>query len=96
MRPDQVSPRCVWRTRRGGRDEYGSANGLYGTGGESLPVPGAAGVNWNVFHADKTATGGWAGRSIYAQPVPWNTDGTPNFTTPAGAVRYNEVAETRC
>jgi GH43 family beta-xylosidase len=75
---------------------FSSANGLYGTGGESLPVPGAAGVNWNIFHADKTATGGWAGRSIYAQPVPWNADGTPNFGTPAGAVSYNEAAETRC
>jgi hypothetical protein len=41
-------------------------------------------------------TGGWAERSIYAQPVPWNADGTPNFGTPAGAVGYNEAAETSC
>lgn len=81
-------------TKRG--PVFSSANGLYGTGGESIPVPGAAGVNWNVFHADTDPNGGWAGRSIFAQPVPWNSDGTPNFGTPAGAVSYNEQAQTRC
>ncbi len=81
-------------TKRG--PVFSSANGLYGPGGESLPVPGASGINWNIFHADTSPNGGWSGRSIFAQPVPWNSDGTPDFGTPAGAVSYDEQAETRC
>ncbi|GAA4686093.1 family 43 glycosylhydrolase [Frondihabitans cladoniiphilus] len=75
---------------------FSSGGGVYGPGGESIPVPGANGVNWNVYHAKTTTTQGWDDRKIYAQPVPWNADGTPNFGTPTGNAGYNEASEQRC
>lgn len=75
---------------------FSSGGGVYGVGGESLPVPGANGVNWNVYHAKTSTADGWDDRRIYAQPVPWNSDGTPNFGTPTGAASYNEASEARC
>ncbi|WP_169795880.1 family 43 glycosylhydrolase [Curtobacterium ammoniigenes] len=81
-------------TKRG--PVFSSGGGVYGPGGESIPVPGAAGVNWNIYHAKTSTANGWNDREIFAQPVPWNTDGTPNFGTPTGSAGYNEGSEQRC
>jgi len=81
-------------TKRG--PVFSSGGGVYGPGGESIPVPGAAGINWNIYHAKTSTTNGWNDRNIYAQPVPWNADGTPNFGTPTGTTPYNEASEQRC
>ncbi len=75
---------------------FSSAAGVYGPGGESLPVPGAAGVNWIVYHAKTTTASGWSDRDIFAKPAPWNADGTPNFGAPTGYQSYNETAEVAC
>jgi GH43 family beta-xylosidase len=56
-----------------------SANGLYGPGGESLPVRGPGGRLWTLFHAKTTKADGWDDRKIFAQPVSWASDGTPRF-----------------
>lgn len=81
-------------TKRG--PVFSSGGGVYGPGGESIPVPGAAGVNWNIYHAKTSTANGWNDREIFAQPVPWNSDGTPNFGTATGYAGYNEGSEQRC
>jgi GH43 family beta-xylosidase len=75
---------------------FSSANGVYGPGGESLPVPGANGTNWNVYHAKTSTASGWNDRAIFAEPASWNSDGTPNFGVPAGYRSYDEAAELPC
>ncbi|MFF9647258.1 glycoside hydrolase family 43 protein [Kitasatospora aureofaciens] len=75
---------------------FTSANGVYGPGGESLPVPGENGTTWNVYHAKTTNKDGWDDRKIFAQPMTWNTDGTPNFGAPQGPQRYNEATGKAC
>lgn len=75
---------------------FSSADGVYGPGGESLPVPGAAGVNWIVYHAKTTTADGWSDRSIFAQPAGWNSDGTPDFGSPTGYQSYDEASESPC
>lgn len=81
-------------TKRG--PVFSSGGGVYGPGGESIPVPGAAGVNWNIYHAKTSTANGWNDREIFAQPVPWNSDGTPNFGAATGYAGYNEGSEQRC
>jgi GH43 family beta-xylosidase len=81
-------------TKRG--PVFSSANGVYGTAGESLPVPGANGTNWVVYHAKTTTAGGWNDRAIFAQPAGWNADGTPAFGIPSGYRSYDEAAELPC
>lgn len=81
-------------TKRG--PVFSSANGVYGPGGESIPVPGAAGTYWNVYHAKTTTTNGWSDRMIFAQPVSWNADGTPDFGQPSGYAGYDESTEQLC
>lgn len=82
-------------TKRG--PVFSSANGVYGPGGESLPVPGKYGGGWFIYHGNPSSTGGWNGRQLYAQPQTWNADGTPNFgSAPAGAVSFDENTGQRC
>ncbi|MET4052594.1 GH43 family beta-xylosidase [Frigoribacterium sp. PvP054] len=81
-------------TKRG--PVFSSGGGVYGPGGESIPVPGKNGVNWNVYHAKTTTADGWDDRKIFAQPVPWAADGTPAFGTPTGFAGYNEALQQRC
>ena len=81
-------------TKRG--PVFSSGGGVYGPGGESIPVPGANGVNWNVYHAKTTTADGWDDRKIFAQPVPWAADGTPAFGTATGFAGYNEALQQRC
>lgn len=81
-------------TKRG--PVFKSANGVYGPGGESIPVPGSNGVTWNIYHGDTSSGAGWNGRKIFAQPMSWNTDNTPNFGAPTGLSSYDESTGTRC
>ena len=81
-------------TKRG--PVFTSANGVYGPGGESIPVPGPNGVTWNIYHGDTTPGAGWNGRKIFAQPITWNSDGTPNFGAPTGLSSYDESSGARC
>lgn len=75
---------------------FSSAAAVYGPGGESIPVPGKAGVNWIVYHAKTGSADGWSDRAIFAQPAGWNADGTPNFGAPTGYRSYDEAAEQPC
>ncbi len=75
---------------------FSSANGVYGTAGESIPVPGPNGHTWNIYHADSQSGGGWNGRHIYAEPMTWAADGTPNFGVPTGARTYDENTAAPC
>jgi GH43 family beta-xylosidase len=81
-------------TKRG--PVFSSASGVYGTAGESLPVPGANGTNWNVYHAKTSTADGWNDRAIFAQPAGWASDGTPAFGTPTGYRTYDEATELPC
>ncbi|MEP6695583.1 MAG: glycoside hydrolase family 43 protein [Pseudonocardiales bacterium] len=75
---------------------FSSANGVYGTAGESIPVPGPNGQTWNIYHADSQSGAGWNGRHIYAQPMHWSPDGTPDFGVPSGARTYDENTGALC
>lgn len=76
---------------------FSSANGVYGPGGESLPVPGTYGGGWFIYHASTSSSGGWNTRAIFAQPQTWNPDGTPNFgSAPAGFASFDENTGQRC
>ncbi|MFC4427154.1 family 43 glycosylhydrolase [Deinococcus navajonensis] len=38
--------------------------------------------DWQLFHANEIAGSSWGGRSVRAQKVSWNPDGTPRFGRP--------------
>ncbi len=80
---------------------FSSANGVYGPGGASLPVPHMNGSsytgNWLVYHAKTTTANGWNDRKIFAQPQTWNADGTPNLGgSPQGYRNYDEYTGQPC
>lgn len=76
---------------------FSSANGVYGPGGASIPVPGTYGGGWFIYHANTSSSGGWNTRAIFAQPQTWNADGTPNFSSaPAGYASFDENTGQRC
>jgi len=82
-------------TKRG--PVFSSGGGVYGPGGDSLPVPGTYGGNWFVYHAKTSTTNGWGDRKIFAQPQTWNADGTPNFGSgPRGYTSFNESTGQAC
>ena len=74
---------------------FSSANGVFGPGHVSLPVPSAFGY-WTVYHAKTTSANGWDDRKIFAQPQTWNSDGTPNFGSPQGNASFDESTGSRC
>lgn len=74
---------------------FSSANGVYGVGGESLPVPAPFGY-WMIYHAKTSTANGWNDRDIFAQPHTWNSDGTPNFGAPQGYASFDESTGARC
>ncbi|GAB6032310.1 hypothetical protein CHUAL_010948 [Chamberlinius hualienensis] len=57
---------------------------VYGTGHNSFTTSPDLTQVWNVYHADVQSGGGWANRSIRAQQVNWDADGSPIFGTPVG------------
>ena len=60
-----------------------SSDVAFGPGHASFPYD-RGGVPYVVYHADATADGGWAGRTIRAQSYGWNKDSSPAFPRPAG------------
>ncbi|PPK93142.1 GH43 family beta-xylosidase [Kineococcus xinjiangensis] len=59
------------------------ANSVYGPGHNQFFTSPDGTETWNVYHANDAATDGCDnGRSLRAQRVTWNSDGTPNFGVP--------------
>lgn len=76
---------------------FASANGVYGPGGASIPVPGNFGGGWFIYHANTSSAGGWGSRAIFTQPQTWNGNGTPNFgSAPAGYQSFDENSGQAC
>ena len=60
------------------------ANGVYGPGHNGFFQSPDGSENWIVYHAVSTSAGNCGGeRSARIQPFTFNSDGTPNFGTPA-------------
>jgi len=78
---------------------FSSANGVYGPGHLSLPVPHMNGSLytglWMVYHAKTTSADGWNDRDIFAQPHSWNADGTPNFGSPQATRTTTKIPQRR-
>lgn len=61
-----------------------SANGNYGPGSNGFFTSPDGTEIWNVFHADANSAGACDGtRYTMAEKMLWNSDGTPQFTSPA-------------
>jgi GH43 family beta-xylosidase len=60
---------------------FQSSGDTYGPGHGSFTLSPDGTEYWNVYHAAKRSGSGWD-RSIRAQKVNWNPDGTPNLGTP--------------
>jgi len=76
---------------------FSAGGGVYGPGHISLPVPGPNGGLWLVYHAKTQQADGWGDRQIFAQPMSWNDDGTPNFGSgPAGYTSFDEDTQQAC
>ena len=59
------------------------SGGVYGVGHASFTTSPDGGQNWIVYHAKSLNSPGWDDRQIRMQRFTWNTDGTPNFGSPA-------------
>ncbi len=76
---------------------FSSGGGVYGPGHVSLPVPGANGASWLVYHAKTVQSNGWDDRKIFAQPSSWKSDGTPDFGDgPRGYTSFDESTQQAC
>ncbi|HWD65878.1 MAG TPA: glycoside hydrolase family 43 protein [Solirubrobacteraceae bacterium] len=54
--------------------------GIYGPGSNGWFASPSDGQTWIAFHAVRNPTGNCGGkRQVYAEPVRWNPDGTPNL-----------------
>lgn len=63
----------------------GSASGEYGTGHNSFFTSPDGRQTWIVYHAVTTAGGSCgADRQVYAQPITFAADGSPQLGTPSG------------
>ena len=60
-----------------------AANQAYGVGHNSFTTSPDGKQDWLVYHAFQVSGGGWANRSVRAQPFSWNSDNTPNLGVPA-------------
>lgn len=69
---------------------FSKAKSAYGPGHASFTAA-PDGENWIVYHACKTPGGGWAARSVRAQPFSWDGD-TPVFGKPAPLTEKQEIA----
>ena len=65
------------------RPVMSSSDVAFGPGHASFPYD-RNDVPYVVYHADATADGGWAGRTIRTQSFGWNADSSPAFPSPAG------------
>ncbi|KAF9531131.1 glycoside hydrolase family 43 protein [Crepidotus variabilis] len=62
---------------------FSSANGNYQPGHNGFFLSPSGNQIWNVYHASKTSPGACDGsRYTLAQPVNWNSDGSPNLGSP--------------
>ncbi|GAB6032309.1 hypothetical protein CHUAL_010947 [Chamberlinius hualienensis] len=82
--PLQISS---WRKSNGCVFAQDSSKSVYGTGHNSFTTSPDQTQVWNVYHADVQSGAGWNGRSVRAQQVYWNGDGSPNFGVP---VSFND------
>ncbi|MBT2503539.1 family 43 glycosylhydrolase [Curtobacterium sp. ISL-83] len=74
-----------------------SGGHVTGPGGESAPVRGPGGVLWNIYHAKTGTQDGWDDRALFAAPVHWRPDGTPDFGgTAAGTTSFDEQTGRAC
>ncbi len=72
-------------------DTVKPTKGVNGVGHCSFTTSPDGTEDWIIYHAKDYNDNEYSGRSTYIKKFTWNSDGTPNFGTPAG---YNE--ETLC
>jgi GH43 family beta-xylosidase len=60
-------------------------SGVFGAGHNGFFRSPDGRDDWIVYHAIDRAGGGWALRSVRAQPFRWSDDGMPDFGHPVGA-----------
>lgn len=72
----------AWRKSDGCVFSADPAVGVFGPGHNTFVTSPDGTQDWLIYHADAMPGGGWAGRSIRAQPFTWNPDGTPRFGRP--------------
>jgi GH43 family beta-xylosidase len=64
---------------------FSKNTGAYGPGHNTFTTSPDGSEDWHLYHANTTSGTGWNGRTIRAQKINWNADGTPNFGRPAPA-----------
>ncbi|UUX95079.1 glycoside hydrolase family 43 protein [Aquabacterium sp. J223] len=68
--------------RKHGEPVFTQRSGAWGPGHPAI-VPSPDGrEDWLVYHAIDRSAGGWAQRSVRAQPFGWTADGRPDFGQP--------------
>lgn len=72
--------------KKNSKPAFASANGVYGPGHNGFFTSPDGTETWLVYHGNASASDGCGGtRSTRIQKVGWNSDGTPNFGSPAAA-----------
>ncbi len=62
---------------------FSKAATAYGPGHNTFTRSADGLEDWHVYHANEVSRSGYSGRSLRAQRINWNADGSPNFGTPA-------------
>ncbi|PYE49383.1 family 43 glycosylhydrolase [Deinococcus yavapaiensis] len=57
---------------------------VYGPGHNGFVKSPDGSEDWHLYHANLVYGSGWNGRSVRAQKLTWNANGTPNFGAPVG------------
>lgn len=61
---------------------FSKAATAYGPGHNTFVKSPDGTQDWHVYHANQSSGTGWNGRSLRAQRINWNLDGSPSFGTP--------------
>ena len=64
---------------------FSKNTGAYGPGHNSFTTSPDGSEDWHLYHANTTSGTGWNGRTIRAQQITWNADGSPYFGRPIPA-----------
>jgi len=77
---DPLSPRSWYKS---GEPILTKSNSVFGPGHCSF-TESPDGQTWIIYHANKVSGTGWGGRSVWAQPVSWDSKGYPVIGSPIG------------
>ncbi|WP_052351639.1 family 43 glycosylhydrolase [Deinococcus pimensis] len=84
LRGSDVLDPASWRKSNGCVFRRDDAGGVYAPGHDGLVKSPDGTEDWHLYHANELPGAGWGGRSVRAQRITWNEDGTPRFGRPAG------------